>query len=133
MTSKIDQWFVLAGLVFAGFGLFLGEHMGRTGDHSQMPTHAHIMLAGWVFAALYGLVYRAWPAMKAGLVPVVQFALHVFGGASMTGALFVYVALQGASGPHEIAIIAGVFAILAGWALFVFQFIRRVVAAPKAA
>lgn len=125
MLKRLDALYIVVGLTFAGVGLLLGEHMGRTGDHSQMPTHAHIMLAGWVFAALYGLIYRAWPTLMTGVLPRIQFALHVAGALSMTTALFFMFGGAGHDSPAIAFAAAGAISIIAGWLLFLIIFITR--------
>src|SRR5262249_6308305 len=45
-------------LVYAILGMVLGNVMGASGDHSQMPTHAHLMLIGWVSFAIFGFFYH---------------------------------------------------------------------------
>mgnify|MGYP000073692566 CR=1 FL=1 len=90
MVARLDRYFVLTGLVFAGIGLMLGEHMGRTGNHGQMPTHAHIMLAGFVMPVIYGALYRLWPTLKAGRLPLVHYALHLLGALALIIALYLY-------------------------------------------
>ncbi len=58
----IDIWFLRLAAVYALVGMSLGIWMGVSGDHGQFPTHAHINVVGWVSLAVYGLVYRAYPA-----------------------------------------------------------------------
>ena len=72
MTRNIDKYFVLIALVYAIAGMLLGNVMGGSGDHTQMPTHAHINLVGWVSMALFGVFYHIWPQMKTGILPLVQ-------------------------------------------------------------
>ncbi|MAP94594.1 MAG: TonB-dependent receptor [Ponticaulis sp.] len=75
MVKSIDKYFVLIALVYAVVGMVLGNIMGATLDHSQMPTHAHIMLVGWASMGLSGLIYKSWPELKSGLLPVIHFWL----------------------------------------------------------
>ena len=35
--------------------------MGITQDYAQMPTHAHLLLIGWVSFALFGLFCHQFP------------------------------------------------------------------------
>jgi hypothetical protein len=37
--------------------MLLGLHMAISQDHGQRPTHAHIMVIGWVSFFLFGLFY----------------------------------------------------------------------------
>jgi hypothetical protein len=38
--------------------MLLGLHMAMTQDHGQMPTHAHIMVIGWLSFAVFGFFYH---------------------------------------------------------------------------
>lgn len=69
----VDRWFLLVAILYALVGIVMGEHMGATQDHAQMPTHAHVMLLGWVSMVLFALVYRAWPNMKKSKLATIHF------------------------------------------------------------
>ena len=38
--------FFLVGITFAIAGMMLGLQMTMSGDHVEMPVHAHVMVAG---------------------------------------------------------------------------------------
>jgi cbb3-type cytochrome oxidase subunit 1 len=71
MTGLASRFFGSA-IVYALLGMTLGLIMGMTGDHSQMPTHAHLMLLGWVSFALFGVVYHLFPSAAANRLAPVQ-------------------------------------------------------------
>ncbi len=56
--TKLSGHFLRAAVIYAVLGMVMGIHMASSHDHSQMPTHAHLTLLGWVSMALYGLFYR---------------------------------------------------------------------------
>ena len=56
----MDRRFVLAAFGYAILGLGLGLFMGISQDHGQMPTHAHIMLVGFVISFIYALCHKIW-------------------------------------------------------------------------
>jgi hypothetical protein len=56
--NALSTHFLRAATIYAVIGMALGNYMGASGDHSQMPTHAHLLLLGWVSMAIYGLFYR---------------------------------------------------------------------------
>ena len=55
--SGIAKWFMTTAIVYGLLGMLLGLHMAITQDHGQRPTHAHIMVIGWVSFFLFGLFY----------------------------------------------------------------------------
>lgn len=53
----IGKAFFASALVYGVLGMLLGLHMGISKNHAQMPTHAHIMVVGWLSFAVFGLFY----------------------------------------------------------------------------
>ena len=53
----IAKWFFVTAIIYGLLGMLLGLHMAVSHDHSQQPTHAHIMVVGWVSFFLFGLFY----------------------------------------------------------------------------
>jgi hypothetical protein len=84
---KPERVHLLIGLVWLLLGMLLGEHMGRTGDHGQMPTHAHMMLAAGVLPVLWALIYRLF-AIPQKLLAWVQTGLQHVGALIMVVGLF---------------------------------------------
>ena len=61
--GRIDIRFVVTGVAFGLFGMAFGIWMGITQEVQYAHIHAHINLVGWVALILFGLTYRAYPAM----------------------------------------------------------------------
>ncbi len=63
--------FFVSALIYGILGLLLGIHMAIGHDHTQLPTHAHIMVIGWLSFAVFGFFYHffgtAVPALLASL------------------------------------------------------------------
>lgn len=55
--NSVARIFFVSAIVYGVLGMALGLHMGITHNHGQMPTHAHIMVIGWVSFFLFGLYY----------------------------------------------------------------------------
>ncbi len=53
----ITKAFFVTAILYGLLGLSLGLHMGISKDHTQLPTHAHIMVIGWVSFAIFGFFY----------------------------------------------------------------------------
>ena len=71
----LSAWFFGSALAYAVLGLVLGNVMGASGDHSQMPTHAHLMLIGWVSFAIFGFFYHLFAERAATLLARIHFWL----------------------------------------------------------
>lgn len=74
MTGNAGRFFASA-IIYAVLGMTLGLFMGMTQDHSQMPTHAHFVLIGWVTFAIYGFFYHAFPNAAANRLANAHFWL----------------------------------------------------------
>jgi Na+/melibiose symporter-like transporter len=86
---RLEAWFLRVAVLYAVAGMALGIAMAMSGDHSQMPTHAHINLLGWVSMALYAATYRLWPAAARSVLAPWHFWL------ANAGALLVTIGLAG--------------------------------------
>lgn len=75
----IDIRFILMGIVYAVLGTLLGLWMGVSEDLTHQPLHAHINLVGWATMALFGLIYRAYPALGLSKLAAVHFWLMALG------------------------------------------------------
>src|ERR1700687_3120049 len=71
--ANIDRWFLRIAVIYALDAMLVGITMGISEDHSQMPTHAHLTLVGWVSMALYALIYRQYPAAAQTKLALGQF------------------------------------------------------------
>jgi len=74
MTGLAARFF-LSAIVYAILGMALGLVMGMTQDHTQMPTHAHMLVIGWVSFALFGLFYHLFPNAAATRLATAHFWL----------------------------------------------------------
>ncbi len=84
----MDRKFTLSGLLYAVLGLALGIHMGASGDHTQMPTHAHIMLLGFVVTFIYGVCHKLWLGNTMPKISIIQFYVHHIGTLVLLTGLF---------------------------------------------
>jgi cbb3-type cytochrome oxidase subunit 1 len=74
MTGLASRFFGSA-LIYAVLGMTLGLIMGITQDHAQMPTHAHLLVVGWVSFALFGFFYHLFPTAASNRFASVHFWL----------------------------------------------------------
>ena len=76
--QNLASWCVRLAVLYALFGMVMGEVMASSGDHSLMPVHAHINVLGWVSLALFGIVYKVWD-IPTGKLAWAQFGLFNVG------------------------------------------------------
>ena len=61
--KNVDRWFILIGLLYGALGFAFGIWVGINERFDQAHLHAHINLIGWASMVLFGLLYRAFPAL----------------------------------------------------------------------
>jgi drug/metabolite transporter (DMT)-like permease len=54
----IAKVFFASAVVYGLLGMVLGLDMAMRHDHGELPTHAHIMVVGWVSFAIFAFFYH---------------------------------------------------------------------------
>lgn len=114
MHGVARNFFTLA-IVYAICGMVLGLSMAMSHDHTQMPTHAHVMVLGWVMSAVFAFFYHLVPAASASRLASVHFWLAAISGIALTGGLFVMI---GGNASIEPVVALASMAFFAGMLLF---------------
>jgi hypothetical protein len=93
--AKIDRLYIATALILLVLGMALGFYMGAAGDGSVRDTHVALLLPGFVTLAVYGVIYRCWPAMKVSPLARVQFWTAASGAALMIVGAYLFQAQMG--------------------------------------
>lgn len=117
MQGVARNFFTLA-IVFALCGMALGIHMSITQDHTEMPVHAHAMVAGWLMSAVFAFFYHLFPAAAGTVLARVHFWLTAASGAGLLVGLYFLLAGDEALEPVVAAASIGFYL-----AMFLFAFI----------
>lgn len=89
MNGSLSVGFIRASVLYAIAGMALGIHMAASHDHSQLATHAHLMLFGWVGMTIYAAVYKLWPDAAEGLLPKLHMLVAHVALVTLTVGLFI--------------------------------------------
>ena len=89
MQGAARLFFTLA-IVYAILGMLLGLSMAISQDHGELPTHAHIMLAGWVSSALFAYFYHLFPAIGSTRLAMFHFWFQTASSVVMMVSLFFF-------------------------------------------
>jgi hypothetical protein len=114
---EIDRAYLLMALALAVVGMSLGLYMGIASDLQLRQVHSTIMLPGFVTLAVYGFVFRLWPAMKKAPLAQAQFWTAAGGAALLIAGSYLYAM----SGSVPLAAIGSVVFIIAS-AMLLWQF-----------
>ncbi|MDH3239829.1 MAG: cytochrome-c oxidase [Alphaproteobacteria bacterium] len=107
--------FLRLSIIYALAGVALGIFMAASHDLSQMPTHAHINLLGFVSTAIYGFFYRAYPGAEQGWLARAHFWIANLGFIVLMGFVAAFHAGYTAA---EMGAAAMSFVVLLGLVLF---------------
>ena len=80
---NIDRTYVVIALLWSVAGMLLGLYMGIAADNKLQVVHVAMMLIGFVTLAIYGMLFRLWPELKAAALAPVQFWVAVISGAGI--------------------------------------------------
>jgi cbb3-type cytochrome oxidase subunit 1 len=116
MQGVARNFFTLA-IIYSLCGMALGIHMAISEDHGQMPTHAHIMVAGWLMSAVFAFFYHLFPAVGQKVLAKVHFWLTAISGIGLMIGL--YILLAGNPGIEPLLGISSI-GFYAGMLLFAF-------------
>lgn len=75
---KASSLFLRTAVLAALVAMALGFYMGVSENHTLATVHAHVNLIGWVSMLLFGLFYRAVPAVD-GRLALIHYACSVTG------------------------------------------------------
>jgi cbb3-type cytochrome oxidase subunit 1 len=78
-VRNIDRWFILIGLLYGIFGFAFGIWLGINERFELAPVHAHINLVGFASMVLFGLIYRAYPALAESKLTLAHFLIYTIG------------------------------------------------------
>lgn len=117
MKGAARQFFILA-LCYAVAGMVLGIVMAATHDHGEMPTHAHIMVAGWLMSSVFAFFYHLFPEIGARPLARVHFWIQAVSGIVLVVSLFFL--LKGNENLEPITALASV-GFLAGMLVFIWN------------
>lgn len=87
MQGVARNFFTMA-VIYSLLGMTLGLSMAMSQDHSQIPTHAHIMVLGWLMSAVFAFFYHLVPAARASRLASIHFWLAALSSLGMFIGLF---------------------------------------------
>ena len=87
MQGVARNFFTLA-IIYALAGMALGIHMAISQDHSQMPVHAHTMVAGWLMSSVFAFFYHLFPAAAGSILARIHFWVTAVSGIGLLIGLY---------------------------------------------
>jgi peptidoglycan/LPS O-acetylase OafA/YrhL len=119
----MDRRFLVWALAFAVAGMVLGIYMAASNNHSELVTHAHILLVGFVVSFIYGLIHRLWLRQPARVANF-QFALHQAAAVTMAIGLFLVYGGYAPVEKVEPVLAVASLGVLVGMLLMIYMVVR---------
>ncbi len=117
-TENIARGFMIAAILYGLVGVGFGLQMAISQDTSQLPTHAHINLIGWVSFFLFALFYHLFGEKVSTLLARVHFWLAQISALGLfTGLTLIY------AGETQFEPLAAISAMGYGASFLVFAFL----------
>lgn len=95
---RFDRTYLIFSLAYAVLGMCVGIFMAASHNHSQLVTHAHILLVGFVVSFVYAIIHKLWLPQPHKAIALAQFVLHQAAAVGMFAGLAL---LYGAVMPPE--------------------------------
>ena len=124
MQGVARNFFVLA-LVYAICGMLLGLAMAISHDHTQMPVHAHTLVAGFLTSAIFAFFYHLFPAARTSRLASVHFWLTTISGIILLVSLYLVLAGNPAIEPVTAISSLGFFAAMLLFAWIALPVVRK--------
>jgi hypothetical protein len=119
---RIDVSFLLLAALCLVVGLLLGIGMGIAHNFQFAPVHAHLNLVGFVLLSIFGLTYKAFPALARSRLAVVHLGLSGLGAVTFPFGIYLSIG-------HDFpaVAIAASFLVLGGVLAYVANLVLNVV------
>lgn len=116
---NIDVYFLTLASLCLVLSVSLGLGMGFAQDFSLSHLHSHLNLVGWVSMALFGLTYRAYPALAEGRLAKAHLLLSAPSGIMFPAGIYLLITYG-----QPILAVAAAIVWLAGATLFCVMLVR---------
>jgi cbb3-type cytochrome oxidase subunit 1 len=120
MQGAARNFFTMA-VIYALVGMTLGLSMAMSQNHEQLPTHAHIMVLGWLMSAVFAFFYHLVPAARNSKLATIHFWLAAVSSVGMVVGLYI---LYGGNPSIEPVLGISAMAYFAATVLFAFIALR---------
>ncbi len=120
MQGAARNFFTMA-VIYALVGMTLGLSMAMSQNHEQLPTHAHIMVLGWLMSAVFAFFYHLVPAARNSKLATIHFWLAAVSSVGMVVGLYI---LYGGNPSIEPVLGISAIAYFAATVLFAFIALR---------
>ena len=121
---NLDRRYLVWSLCYAVAGMTLGIYMAASQNHSELVTHAHVLLIGFVVSFLYGLIHKLWLRQPPRAIANFQFVLHQAAALTVSVGLFLIYGNYVPAASAEPIPAVGSVGVLAGMLLMLYMVLK---------
>jgi hypothetical protein len=121
---NLDRRYLVWSLCYAVAGMTLGIYMAASQNHSELVTHAHVLLIGFVVSFLYGLIHKLWLRQPPRALANFQFVLHQAAALTVSVGLFLIYGNYVPAASAEPIPAAGSVGVLLGMLLMLYMVLK---------
>lgn len=121
---NLDRRYLVWSLCYAVAGMTLGIYMAASQNHSELVTHAHVLLIGFVVSFLYGLIHKLWLRQPPRALANFQFVLHQAAALTVSVGLFLIYGNYVPAASAESVPAVGSVGVLAGMLLMLYMVVK---------
>jgi hypothetical protein len=71
--NGVAKGFLISAIIYGLLGMLLGLEMAMSHNHGQRPTHAHMLVIGWLSFFAFGLFYLHFGKAMSRLLSLLHF------------------------------------------------------------
>lgn len=121
---SLDRRYLVWSLCYAVAGMTLGIYMAASQNHSELVTHAHVLLIGFVVSFLYGLIHKLWLRQPPRAIANFQFLLHQAAALTVSVGLFLMFGNYVSATSAEPVLSVGSIGVLVAMLLMLFMVLK---------
>lgn len=88
--TNYAKWLIRISAVYALIGALIGSDLAGRNDYSLVPSHAHILVVGWLTLFAYGIFYYVFKDVSMKKTAKLHAWTSLIGGGAMPLSMMIY-------------------------------------------
>lgn len=88
--TNYAKWLIRISAIYALIGVLIGSDLAGRKDYSLVPSHAHILVVGWLTLFAYGILYYVFKDVSMQRTARLHAWTSLIGGGAMPLSMMIY-------------------------------------------
>lgn len=88
--TNYAKWLIRISAIYALIGVLIGSDLAGRKDYSLVPSHAHILVVGWLTLFAYGIFYYVFKDVSMQRTARLHAWTSLIGGGAMPLSMMIY-------------------------------------------